>query len=48
MRALKLVTELPSQKDIGGYDVDLAPPPPSPIEFGPPEVKPKGAPPKEQ
>ena len=33
MKALKLVTELPSQTDIGGYDVDLAPPsPPSGTE----------------
>ena len=46
MKALKLVTELPSQKDIGGYDVDLAPPPAPPIEFGPPGAKPKGAPSK--
>jgi protein NrfC len=28
--ALKLVSELPSQADIGGYDVNLAPPPPPP------------------
>jgi Fe-S-cluster-containing dehydrogenase component len=27
MGAIKLVAELPSQTDIGGYDVDLAPPP---------------------
>jgi protein NrfC len=30
MGALKLVAELPSQTDIGGYDVNLAPPPPPP------------------
>jgi protein NrfC len=29
MGALKLVTEIPSQTDVGGYDVDLTPPPPS-------------------
>jgi protein NrfC len=46
MKALKLVTELPSQTDIGGYDVDLAPPPPPPGKFGPPGAKPKNAPPK--
>jgi protein NrfC len=36
MGALKTVHEIPSQTDIGGYDVDLAPPPP------PPGTKPKG------
>ena len=30
MKALKLVAELPSQTDIGGYDINLAPPPPPP------------------
>jgi protein NrfC len=42
MKALKLVAELPSQADISGYDVDLAPPPPPPGKFGPPGAKPKG------
>ena len=42
MGALKLVHELPSQIDIGGYDVDLAPPPPPPGQFGPPGAKSKG------
>ena len=39
MGALKLVAELPSQKDISGYDVDLAPPPSPKQEFGPPPAK---------
>lgn len=30
MKALKVVAELPSQADISGYDVNLAPPPPPP------------------
>jgi protein NrfC len=46
MKALKLVTQLPSQTDIAGYDVDLAPPPPPPGKSGPPGAKPKNAPPK--
>lgn len=37
MGALKLVAELPSQTDISGYDVNLAPPPqPKKIPGGPP------------
>lgn len=37
MGALKLVAELPSQTDIGGYDVNLAPPPrPKMSPGGPP------------
>lgn len=39
MGALKLVAELPSQKDISGYDVDLAPPPSPKRSFGPPPAK---------
>jgi protein NrfC len=39
MGALKLVAELPSQKDISGYDVDLAPPPAPKRGFGPPPAK---------
>jgi protein NrfC len=43
MGALKLVAELPSQTDISGYDVNLAPPPqPKGAPGGPP---PAGAPP---
>ncbi len=42
MGALKLVAELPSQKDIGGYDVNLAPPP---QPKGAPGAPPGGAPP---
>jgi len=42
MGAVKLVHELPSQTDISGYDVNLAPPPPPPGKFGPPGAKPKG------
>lgn len=45
MKALKLVTELPSQMDIGGYDVDLTPPP---EELNLPGAKPKDAPSKKQ
>ncbi len=38
MGALKLVAELPSQTDIGGYDVNLAPPPkPKSSPGAPPE-----------
>jgi Fe-S-cluster-containing dehydrogenase component len=33
-KALKLVHEQPSQKDVNGYDVDMAPPPPPPRDFG--------------
>jgi protein NrfC len=36
MGALKLVAELPSQEDISGYDVNLAPPPSAKPGFGPP------------
>ena len=43
MGALKLIHDLPSQTDISGYDVNLAPPPPPPGKFGPPGAKPKGA-----
>ncbi len=43
MGALKLVHELPSQTDISGYDVNLAPPPPPPGKLGPPGAKPEGA-----
>jgi protein NrfC len=46
MGALKLVAELPSQADISGYDVNLAPPPsakPSP-GFTPPGAKSKAKP----
>jgi len=42
MDALKVVHELPSQTDISGYDIDLAPPPVAPGQFGPPGAKPKG------
>ena len=42
MGALKVVQELPSQTDISGYDVNLAPPPPPPGQFGPPGAKSKG------
>lgn len=42
MGALKVVHELPSQRDIGGYDVSLAPPPPPPGSFGFPGAKSKG------
>jgi protein NrfC len=35
MGALKIVHELPSQTDIGGYDVDLAPPPQPPGQSAP-------------
>jgi hypothetical protein len=43
MGALKIVYELPSQTDIGGYDVDLAPPPQpqSPQLKGPGQSAPK-------
>ncbi len=44
MGALKVVAEMPSQTDISGYDVNLAPPPPPPGQFGGPGAKPKGAP----
>lgn len=46
MGALKLVAELPSQTDISGYDVNLAPPP-APPKPGPgaPGAKPQTAPP---
>jgi len=33
-KALKLVHEPPPQKDVNGYDVDMAPPPPPPRNFG--------------
>jgi protein NrfC len=39
MGALKLVAELPSQNDISGYDVDLAPPPAPKRGFGAPPAK---------
>jgi protein NrfC len=39
MGALKLVAELPSQNDISGYDVDLAPPPAPKRGFGAPPGK---------
>lgn len=42
MGALNLVDELPSQTDISGYDVNLAPPPPPPGQFGFPGAKSKG------
>jgi protein NrfC len=42
MGALKVVHELPSQTDIGGYDVDLPPPPRPPDQSGIPGAKPKG------
>jgi len=45
MGALKVVAELPSQTDISGYDVHLAPPPPPPERLGPPGAKPENAPP---
>jgi len=51
MGALKLVSELPSQTDIGGYDVNLAPPPKpkgapgAPPAGGGPAPKPQDAPP---
>jgi len=44
MGALKLVAELPSQTDISGYDVNLAPPPPPP-KSAPGAPPPAGAPP---
>jgi protein NrfC len=48
MGALKLVAEIPSQTDIGGYDVSLAPPPPPPKSVrgspGAPVAKPATAP----
>ncbi len=34
VKALKLVHEPPSQRDINGYDVDMAPPPPPPVDYG--------------
>ena len=34
VNALKLVHEAPSQRDINGYDVDMAPPPPPPVDHG--------------
>ncbi len=37
MKALKVVAELPSQTDISGYDVNLAPPPPPPPPPGAPQ-----------
>jgi protein NrfC len=45
---LKVVAELPSQTDISGYDVNLAPPPSKakPGGFGPPGAKPKSGPPE--
>jgi Fe-S-cluster-containing dehydrogenase component len=45
MGALKLVAEIPSQTDISGYDVDLAPPPqPKGAPGGPPpQPKPSAA-----
>jgi protein NrfC len=47
MGALKLVAELPSQTDISGYDVNLAPPPKpaAPVPGGTPSAKPAPAPP---
>ncbi len=39
MGALKLVAQLPSQKDISGYDVDLTPPPSPKQGFGAPPAK---------
>lgn len=42
MGALKVVHELPSQIDIAGYDVDLAPPPPPAGQPGFPGAKAKG------
>ena len=39
MGALKLVAQLPSQQDISGYDVDLAPPPSPKPGFGAPPSK---------
>jgi len=42
MGAIKLVAELPSQKDISGYDVNLAPPPSPPRD--PAGAKTKSAP----
>ena len=39
-KALKLVAEAPSQQDINGYDVNLAP---APKQFGPPGGAPKPA-----
>jgi protein NrfC len=41
MGALKVVHALPPQTDIGGYDVDLAPPPPPPGQAGFPNAKSK-------
>ncbi len=43
MGALKLVAELPSQADISGYDVNLAPPP-APPKAGPGAPPPSGEP----
>jgi len=43
MGALKLVHELPSQTDIGGYDVNLAPSPPPPRQPGSPGAKSKAS-----
>jgi len=46
MGALKLVSELPSQTDISGYDVNLSPPPAPPKTVpGAPGAKPETAPP---
>jgi protein NrfC len=45
--ALKVVAELPSQTDISGYDLNLAPPPKAkPGGFGPPGAKPKSTQPE--
>jgi Fe-S-cluster-containing dehydrogenase component len=51
MGALKLVAELPSQTDISGYDINLAPPPKAkpgaPPSGAAPGAKPTAAPPAE-
>ena len=41
MGALRVVHALPAQTDIGGYDVDLAPPPSPPGQTGFPDTKSK-------
>jgi hypothetical protein len=44
VKALKLVKEAPSQLDVTGYDVNLAPPPKAMPKMAlPPEVKREGA-----
>ena len=46
VNALKVISEMPSQKDISGYDLNLQPPPKAKPSFGgPPGAKPQDAPP---